>query len=366
MSLLLSDVINFVVAVLFAGLVAFLLTPPVRVLAYKLKAIDIPRDERRMHKKITPRLGGLAIFLAFALSVLLFCEVDEKILGLLLGAIVIVIVGVLDDIYRIPAILKLIGQIVASVIPVLFGISINFINLFGHYVDLGIFSAPVTVIWIVCVTNAINLVDGLDGLACGISTISAVSIMVFALLEVNLEIALIVAILVGSCIGFMPYNRFPASIFMGDTGALFLGYTLSLISILGVFKLNAFVSFWTPFLIFALPLADTFTSALRRIIHGISPFQADRGHFHHKLIDLGLNQKQVVRVLYALSAIFGISAIMFTEEKILSAILIIVITFVIGFFNYRILASSQKIREQMGLHLKEIKPAEDTSKESEE
>ncbi len=359
MNNVITDVIYGLIAILFAGLLAFLLTPPVRVLAFKLGAIDIPRDERRMHKKPTPRMGGVAIFIAFAVALLLFCDIDSKLVGLLLGGAVMVVVGMIDDVYRIPALIKLIGQIVASLIPVLFGITIDYINFFGQYIQFGVFAIPVTVVWIVAVTNAINLVDGLDGLACGISTISAISIMVFALIEVNYSIALIVAILVGSCMGFMPYNRNPATIFMGDTGALFLGYTLSVVSILGVFKLNAFVSFWIPFLIFGLPLLDTFTSAVRRILKGHSPFEADRGHFHHKLIDLGFNQKQAVTILYSVSALFGISAILFTKEKKIAALVIIAVSFAVGFANYRILVSSKAVRDQMGLRLKTVKTESD-------
>ncbi len=360
MSNVISDVIYALIAVFFAGLLTFLLTPPVRVLAYRLGAVDIPRDDRRMHKKPTPRMGGVAIFASFAIAVLLFCNIDSKLIGLLIGAALIVVVGMLDDIYRISPLLKLAGQIIASCIPVFFGITIDFINVFGKYIHFGIFSIPVTIFWIVAVTNAINLIDGLDGLACGISTISAVSIMVFALLEVNLSIALLVAILAGSCMGFMPYNRNPAAIFMGDTGALFLGYTLSTVSILGLFKLNAFVSFWIPFLIFGLPLLDTTTSAIRRILKGHSPFEADRGHFHHKLIDLGFNQKQAVTILYSISALFGISAILFTKEKKLAAVVIIAVSFAVGLANYKILVGGKTVRDQMGLRLKALKNESDS------
>ncbi len=360
MNSIMRDVIYAVLAVMFSGLVSFLLTPPVRVLAYKLKAIDVPKDERRMHKKPTPRLGGLAIFLAFELAVLLFCNLDAKIVAFLLGGVFIAFVGALDDIFRLSPFVKLAGQIVAAMIPVASGITINHINLFGEYKHFGVFSVPITVLWIVALTNAINLIDGLDGLACGISTISAASIMIFALLEVDLGTALIVAVLLGACLGFLPYNRHPASIFMGDTGALFLGYTLSVISVMGVFKLNAVVSFWTPFLIFGLPLADTFSAAFRRMLKGQSPFHADRSHFHHKLIDLGFNQKQAVTVLYSVSAIFGISAVLFTAEKIISAFAIIAIAFIIGFINYKILVGSDKLRAQTGLNLESI----DTKREA--
>lgn len=362
-----NDLIYGILAIIFAGLLSFTLTPPVRVLAHKLNAIDVPADNRRMHKKPIPRMGGLAIFVAFAVAVLIFSDINKELCGLLVGAIIIVIIGMLDDIYRLNAWLKLIVQIVAAIIPVLFGISIDFINFFGKYVVFnGIFSSIITVIWIVAVTNAVNLIDGLDGLACGVSTISAFSIMTFALIQLNYSVALIVAILAGSCLGFLPYNRNPARIFMGDTGALFLGYTLSVVSVVGLFKFDAFVSFWIPFLIFALPLADTAFATLRRIINRRPIFSPDRGHFHHRLIDVGFTQKQAVSVLYAVSALFSISAITFSEKKILASVLIIVVSFVVGFFNYKIIVSDAKTRNQTGLRLKNLVQDEDEEYKEEE
>ncbi len=350
-----NDLIYGILAVIFAGLLSFTLTPPVRVLAHKLKAIDVPADDRRMHKKPIPRMGGLAIFVAFAVTSLIFADINREMMGILAGAIVIVVLGMLDDIYRLNAWIKLIVQIAAAVIPVVSGVTIEFINLFGNYITFNTIEASIiTVIWIVAVTNAVNLIDGLDGLACGVSTISAFSIMFFALLQLNFGVALLVAILAGSCLGFLPYNRNPAVIFMGDTGALFLGYTLSAISVMGLFKFDAFISFWIPFLIFALPLADTIFATLRRIIHRQSIFSPDRGHFHHKLIDIGFTQKQAVSVLYSVSALFSISAITFSEKKLLESFLIIVVSFVVGIFNYKIFVSDAKTRNQTGLRLKNL------------
>ncbi len=353
MNINVNSLIYGILAVLFAGLLSFTLTPPVRVLAHKLKAIDDPKDDRRMHKKPIPRMGGLAIFIAFSVAIFLFADLTRELVGLLIGATVIVVLGVLDDIYRLNAWLKLAVQIVVAIIPVYFGVTINFINLFGHYIVFNeVMSSVITVLWIVAVTNAVNLIDGLDGLACGVSTISAFSIMVLALLHVDYSSALIVAILAGSCLGFLPYNRNPAVIFMGDTGALFLGYTLATVSVLGLFKFDAFVSFWTPFLVLALPLADTMFATIRRIIHRQPIFSPDRGHFHHRLIDLGFTQKQAVSVLYAISSLFSISAITFSENRIVPSILIIVVSFIVGIFNYKILVSDAKTRNQMGLRLK--------------
>lgn len=350
-----NSLIYGILAVAFAGLLTFTLTPPVRVLAHKLKAIDIPEDNRRMHKKPIPRMGGLAIFLSFAMTVMFFCGFSKELIGLLAGAVVIVVIGMLDDIFRLNAWIKLLVQIVAASIPVLFGIKIGFVDFFGYEIVFPpVLSVLVTILWIVAVTNAVNLIDGLDGLACGVSTISAFSIMIFVLMhnEVGAHVALMVAILAGSCLGFLPYNRNPAVIFMGDTGALFLGYSLSVISIMGLFKVNAIVSFWTPFLIFGVPLADTIFATLRRIINRKPIFSPDRGHFHHKLIDIGFTQKQAVAVLYSVSCMLSISAITFSQDKLVESLLIIIASIVIGFINYRILVSDVKTRNQTGLGLK--------------
>lgn len=354
-----KDIIYGLLATLFAGLLTFTLTPPVRVLAHKIGAIDVPTDDRRMHKKPIPRMGGLAIFISFASATMLFCDINTELLGLLVGAIFIVILGMLDDVYRLNAWLKLICQIIIACIPVFTGTTIDFLNIFGNYIVFGKFAAPVTILWIVAVTNAVNLIDGLDGLACGVSTISAFSIMVFALIKLDYTVALIVAILAGSCLGFLPYNRNPAMIFMGDTGALFLGYTLSVISIMGLFKVNAIVSFWVPFLIFGLPLADTLFATIRRAIKRQPIFSPDRGHFHHKLIDLGFTQKQTVTILYAISGLLGISAITFAEDRIITSVLIIVCSFAVGMLNYTIFVSDSKTRNQTGLRLKNIENKND-------
>lgn len=347
-----KDLIYGLLAILFSGLLTFTLTPPVRVLAHKMGAIDIPEDERRMHKKPIPRMGGLAIFVSFSIVTILFCELDKQVIGLLLGAFFIVILGMLDDIYRLNAWVKLVSEIFIASIPVFFGCTIDFINFFGNYIVFGNASIPITIFWIVAVSNAVNLIDGLDGLACGVSTISSFSIMVFALLTVDYRVALIVGILAGASLGFLPYNRNPAVIFMGDTGALFLGYALSIISIMGLFKFNAIVSFWVPFLILGLPIADTVFATLRRIIKRQPIFAPDRAHFHHKLIDLGFTQKQTVTILYAVSGMLGISAITFAEDRIVTSILIIIFSFVVGFLNYKIFVSDVNTRNQTGLRLK--------------
>lgn len=306
-------------ALLVALVVSFLASPIVKNFAYKVGAIDVPKDARRMHKKPIPRLGGLAIFLGFMVSVILFVPIrgDREMQSILLGAVIIVVLGVVDDIMALPAMLKFVIQIVAALIPVMNGVVIEAVsnpNIFSSeaYWVFGWLSVPVTVIWIVAVTNSVNLIDGLDGLANGVSAISATTVLVIALLASEAQVALVMAALVGASVGFMPYNQNPAKMFMGDTGATFLGYILATMSIQGLFKFYAVVSFVVPFLILGLPIFDTAFAFIRRIAHGQSPMHADRSHIHHRLIDMGLNQKQAVATLYVISAILGLSAVVLT------------------------------------------------------
>lgn len=321
-------------ALITAFLVALITTPIVKSLARKWGAVDVPKDGRRMHDHPIPRMGGLAIFLGFLLSVILFIPFVQpdglgfQLKGMLLGAVIIVVLGILDDIYALPALPKLIVQIVAAVIAVWSGNVIETIsnpNIFSNdlYWELGWLSIPVTVIWIVAVTNAVNLIDGLDGLACGVSTISSMTVLVIALTVAEPTVAVLMACLAGGCIGFLPYNTNPAKIFMGDTGSTFLGYVLAVVSIQGLFKYYTLISFVVPFLMLGLPIFDTCFAFIRRISHGQSPMHADRSHIHHRLIDMGLNQKQAVAVLYVISAILGLSAVVLTTIGSLRAMLLL-------------------------------------------
>ena len=331
---ILSSPFYLCIAMICAFFISVTLTPIVRVLAYKFSVTDVPKDGRRMHKKEMPLMGGLAIYFAFVLCTLIFSDIDRKIVGMLLGATLIVLTGIIDDKYNMKAIIKFVLQILAGVITVLSGIEIEMIGLFGNYIAFGKWSGVITVVWIVALTNAINLIDGLDGLSCGVSTISCFTLL-FSLFnsDVNFSIIVLIGILAGSCLGFLPFNFNPAKIFMGDTGALFLGYIMSVLSILGCFKLNALVSFWVPFLIFALPLLDTAFAFTRRILTGRSPFSADRGHVHHRLIDKGFDQKHSVLLLYAVSGISGISAILISMDNYIGGAAMFVVAIAVLILN---------------------------------
>ncbi|MCD7776849.1 MAG: undecaprenyl/decaprenyl-phosphate alpha-N-acetylglucosaminyl 1-phosphate transferase [Firmicutes bacterium] len=305
--------IRIAAATLAAALISLIATPPVRRLAIKIGAMDIPKDNRRMHKTPMPLIGGLAIFISFAVSSLVFMGLDEMKLSIYIGAVIIILLGVFDDIYDIKAIIKFIVQIIVAVILISDGILIDGFSVFGTYVNLGWMAYPITTLWIVALVNAFNLIDGLDGLSCGMSAICCISLFVVAMLMGNTHSAMLAAVLFGACVGFLPYNFYPAKIFMGDTGAYFLGYMMAVISIEGVFKVSAVISFLLPIIIFALPLFDTIFAFTRRILKGEGPFTPDKKHLHHRLIEAGLSQRQAVGVLYSICAFCGIAAIVATD-----------------------------------------------------
>ena len=354
-------IVCVMMALMAALIVSFLTTPVVKSFAYKVGAIDVPKDARRMHHVPIPRLGGLAIFIGFIVSILLFVDVrrDAQMQSILLGAVVIVVLGVVDDIMALPAMFKFVVQIAAALIPALNGVVIQAFsnpNIFSDnlYWVLGKLSIPFTVLWIVAITNSVNLIDGLDGLANGVSAISATTMLVIAILVSEGQVAVVMAALVGACVGFMPYNMNPAKMFMGDTGATFLGYILATMSIQGLFKYYAVISFVVPFLILGLPIFDTAFAFIRRIAHGQSPMHADRSHIHHRLIDMGLRQKQAVATLYVISAILGLSAVVLTtggEEK---AMLFFAALCIVAVVAARVVFPKE-VKEELHEELEELK-----------
>ena len=320
-----TNVVPVILALGVSMAVSFALVPAAKWIAIKIGAVDVPKDKRRMHDHPIPRLGGLSIFVGFVIAVMLFAQPDRQLRGILLGACLIVAVGVVDDSHPLGAGIKFILQIVAALIAVWHGVVIqtiaNPLPFGGDYWDFGIMAVPITVIWIVAVTNSVNLIDGLDGLADGVSTIAALTMLVIALLMRNIEMAVICAALVGACVGFIPYNRNPAKMFMGDTGATFLGYMLATVSVTGLFKLYAIISFIVPFIILGFPIFDTASAFTRRILKGQNPMKADRSHTHHKLIDMGMNQKQAVATLYMVASMLGLCAVMLVTRGYAKVIL---------------------------------------------
>lgn len=331
-------------ALLVAGVISFLTTPMVKSLATHFGAIDVPKDNRRMHTVPIPRMGGLAIFIGFLLSVLVFTkEIDRGLQSILLGSMVLIILGVFDDKYALSAKFKLVFQLLAAAIVVFYGdLRIDQLaNPFGSslysYLDFGIFAYPITIIWIVAITNAVNFIDGLDGLACGVSCISSVNLLVIALLVSDAQVSIVVAALTGACLGFVPYNFNPAKIFMGDTGSTFLGFILATVSIRGLFKAYTVISFIVPFLLLGLPIFDICFAVIRRVASGKSPMEADRGHFHHRLIDMGFSQKQSVAIAYILTGLLGLAAVLLTVSGAMKALIMLGSIILVGAIGMRVI-----------------------------
>ena len=336
--------LRMLLAVLFSCAVTFFMTPPVKKFAEKVGAIDVPKDERRVHDHPIPRMGGLAIFFGFILAVLVFVDMTTPIMGMLVGAVIIAAMGAVDDIVNLNAWVKFGVQIVAALVAIRSGIVFNVISnpiLFSEttFIPIGYLTVPLTVIWIVGCTNAVNLIDGLDGLAVGGSAISSLTMLVVALFVAEPNVALILAALTGACLGFIPFNLNPAKIFMGDVGSQLLGFVLATVSIMGMFKFHAIITFLVPVLALSVPLADTVFAFFRRIVHRQSPFHADKGHFHHRLLAMGLNQKQAVAVLYAISAVLGLFAVLlagtYTAVRIICLVLVFIISIGVWFFVFR-------------------------------
>ena len=337
--------------------VAFASTPAVKMLAIRIKAVDVPKDNRRMHKTPIPRMGGLAIFAGFLISALLFIPLGKEFRAILLGALLLVVLGIIDDVVALKAQVKFVGQIVAALIPVLAGVNIHgFANPFtvDHYTTLGPLSVPISVLWIVGITNAVNFIDGLDGLACGVSAIATVTMFIIAVLFGETYVAFAMAALAGACLGFLPYNMNPAKIFMGDTGSMFLGYILATTSIQGLFKFYAMISFAVPFIILGLPIFDTGFAIVRRLMKGQSPLQADRGHVHHRLIDLGFDQKQSVAILYAFSALMGLTAVLLARTNESKLIFLAIAVLICFFLAMSLMSFEKRHRREMDAQLEKL------------
>ena len=302
--------LEYFVPFLIALIVAYVLTPGVKKLAIKVGAVDKP-NARKVHTHAIPRLGGLAIYVGFMAAVLFCVPVRHELLGLLLGCTAIVALGIWDDICNIPAKVKLVGQIVAACIPIAFGIQIEWLtNPFGTLIVLPeLVAIPVTIFWIIGFTNTVNLIDGLDGLAAGVSFIASVSMFLLAYTMNQYLPAMIIVAMAGAALGFLQYNFNPAKIFMGDTGSMLLGYTMAVAAVLGLVKTAATIALVVPLIALGLPILDTLFAIIRRKMSGVPIFQPDKGHLHHRLLALGMSQKQAVLIMYFVSIVLGIVAL---------------------------------------------------------
>ncbi|WP_158736850.1 glycosyltransferase family 4 protein [Alteribacillus sp. YIM 98480] len=298
-------------ALISCFLISLFLTPLVKKLAFKIGATDQP-NHRKVHKGAMARIGGLSVYAAFLAGLLILQPENAYMPYILVAGTIIILTGFLDDLTELSAKWKLLGQIAAAVIVVAGGVQIQFINLpFDGRLELGWFSIPITLLWIIGITNAINLIDGLDGLAAGVSSIVLATISVLAIIQGDIFIVALGIALLGGTLGFLVHNFNPAKIFMGDTGALFLGFMIGVISLLG-FKNVTIFSLVVPVIILAVPISDTFFAIIRRVVNKQPLAAPDKSHLHHCLLRLGYSHRQTVLIIYALSAFFGLSAVIFT------------------------------------------------------
>ncbi|MCL5104239.1 MAG: undecaprenyl/decaprenyl-phosphate alpha-N-acetylglucosaminyl 1-phosphate transferase [Armatimonadetes bacterium] len=319
-----------VLAALISLLIALIFTPLIRTLAIRLGIVAHPGG-RRVHARATPLLGGVAMYLAFTLAVVLAIiydhglTFDRQVVGILLGGTFVAIVGVLDDKYELPGWVQAAALVLGGVVLFLFGVKVHYItNPFkgGWLLSLGYFTAPITILWVLMVTKAVDCMDGLDGLAAGISAIAAATLMMM-IRSIHGEPGLgyrvsniMAAALMGAALGFLRSNYPPAKIFMGTVGAQFLGFMLAAISIVGAFKLTTLVAIAAPVLVLGVPLFDTTFVVLRRVVTGKRIHEADTSHLHHRLVDKGLSHRQVIWFIYALTLVLCAAAyILFVYAK---------------------------------------------------
>ncbi len=326
--------------------VTYLLTPLVRRAAVRLGLTDKP-GTRKVHAMAIPRLGGVALVGGFAAAMAVQL-VGERfagwapvlmrggmpLWGTFAGMLVIFAVGLVDDIRGMRPVVKLLGQVAAAALPIAAGLRVEYIgNPFqGGLQQLGLLGIPVTLLWIVGFANVINLIDGLDGLAAGISGIAAISFLVLAVEMNELVAAALAAALIGACVGFLRYNFHPASIFMGDSGAMFLGFALATMSLHGVMKSVAAITLVVPLLVIGVPVFDTFSAIIRRARSGRPIQEADDGHIHHRLLHRGFNQRQTVLFIYIWSAALAVGGYAMRFVPTLYKLLVFVVLAVLSGF----------------------------------
>lgn len=350
------DYIIYAGLTLVSFLVCYFTVPLAIKFAKKKGIIDNPKqDDRRVHKEPIPRAGGIAMVAGVTVTVIVFCilsiilgiKINTKIIGFILGAIVVAIMGFVDDVKNLRPLYKFLFQLIAGMIIYVFGISIAGVKIpfiYPYIIDFGLWSFPITLIWVLGITNAVNLIDGLDGLAAGISSIASVSLLViFAIVGAGMDVIVITLALVGATIGFLPYNFNPAKTFMGDTGSNFLGFTLATVSIMGMAKGYTVLAIATPVIVCGVPVFDMIFAIVRRLAKHQKITTPDKEHIHHRLLKHGFSQKQAVLILYGLTSILGITAVTLVSGMTKQGIICIILAIIIWMIGY--IYNNSKVRK---------------------
>ncbi|OGL47129.1 MAG: hypothetical protein A2161_07320 [Candidatus Schekmanbacteria bacterium RBG_13_48_7] len=315
-----------IVVILVSFIISLTITPFLRQFIIRFGIFDAPEKSRKIHDSPKPTSGGLAIYVAFIVPIMIVFFINyssfagsiwfPRIIGLLFTSTLILIVGFVDDVRGMEPIKKLFFQVLASILIYYCGFKIKlFTNPFGETVQLGFLGLPITIVWIVGITNAINLVDGIDGLATGVVLFASITIYSISICMGNPVSTVLIAAILGACAGFLKYNFYPATIFMGDTGSQFLGFLIGVVSIGACQKSSLAVALLTPVIVLGLPIMETLLSVGRRVKNSSSPFQADMDHVHHRLLSRGYSQRQTVYILYMICVILGIIGFIFTAAR---------------------------------------------------
>lgn len=343
------------------------ITPVIKMIAKHVGAMDIP-NERKVHKVPMPRLGGLSIFFGFLLGYMLFGEQSIVMNSILIASFVVILIGVFDDIKPLKASVKFIGQLVAACIIVFYGnIILRDVSAFGIYIDFGFLSIPFTIFFILGCINCMNLIDGLDGLAAGISSIYFATIGIIAIMQGKFGLDfLLTFIMLGSTLGFLVHNFNPATIFMGDSGSMFLGLIISVIALLG-FKNVTMTSLIIPLLLLAIPILDTIFAIIRRTLKGEKISTPDKYHIHHQLLKRNLSQRQTVLAIYVINILFAIASIVYVLKDaklgyiIYGILLAIVLIFIL---TTDVVYDSSSLRDKIKRKILKKEPEKTTKKES--
>ncbi|MFV0250179.1 MAG: MraY family glycosyltransferase [Bacilli bacterium] len=347
-----QDTISNLILMIFIPFIFVVATIPFfKKIAVQINAIDIPRN-RHIHDKPIPKLGGLAIFGGFLLGYMIFGTHSSTMNAILIGSFIILITGLIDDITELKAITQLMGQLVAACVIVFYGnILLSDISAFGIYIDFNIFSYPLTIFFILGCINCINFIDGIDGLSGGISSIYFLTIGIIAVIQGKTGLDFVLTfVMLGSVLGFLVYNFYPASIFAGNSGSMFMGFIISVIALLG-FKNVTMTSLIIPLFVLAIPILDTAFAIIRRLLKGQRPFDADKFHIHHQFLNISHSQKTTVLLIYGIDLLFAASSILYVtkENNTLSYIIytILLLIFIILVLKTNILIDKNYIKEKM-------------------
>ena len=338
--------------ILIPLIISTLLTPFIKRYSIYAKAYALENERTVHHGKIS-RIGGVAIYLAFFITMAFFVSTDRALSGIVIGGSIMFFAGLIDDLIDMKPIVKLALEIAAAIVLIYYGVSVDVIRIFGVVIDIPFLTVLFTVIWIAGITNAVNLMDGLDGLAGGMSVVILVVIGCLALVERRIEVVTITFILAGATFGFLIFNAHPASIFMGDCGSLFLGFMISAISLLG-FKSSTIVTLALPMLLLMLPIIDTLSAILRRTLKGMKFMQADKSHIHHLLMKQFGHGKTVI-IMCGITSLFGLSAFIYMINKVIGFIVILSLLLGIELFIEKSAMINEKFHPLMGLYRRIIK-----------